>query len=123
MIVEVRRSIDTGDTQDRAISGDADLWTAPTRIVAAWGDDESVSYHGDKKVRGSVRIFAEYGSEITETQALLDTLEGGSDGYFDVVHADYEIPAEETKYRYLCKTFDELNLDRSVTMIGGTFSR
>ena len=125
MIVEASRSIDTGDAQDRAISsGDADLWMAPTRIIAAWGDDDVASYHGNKKVRGSVRIFANYESgEVTEARALLDALEGGSDGYFDVVNADYEIPANETTYQYLCKTFDELNLNSSVTMIGGMFSR
>lgn len=123
MIVEASRSIDTGDAQDRAISSvDADLWMAPTRIIAAWGDDDVASYHGNKKVRGSVRIFANYeSSEVTEARALLDALEGGSDGYFDVVNADYEIPANETTYHYLCKRFDELNLDSSVTMIGGMF--
>jgi hypothetical protein len=120
MIVEVSRSIDTGDSQDRAISYDANLWAAPTRIVAAWGDEDSVSYHGDKRARGSVRIFANYTGEVTEARALLDTLEAGSDGYFDVAHADYEVPANETTYEYLCRTFDELNLNSSVTMVGGT---
>lgn len=126
MILEMSRSMDTGDAQDRPIMYDVDLWTAPTRIIAAWGDDDAVSYHGEKKGRGSLRIFANYTDEVTENKALLDTLELGMDGYFDVVEDDYEIPTNETTYQYLCKTFDELNItlpdgQSSVTMIGGQY--
>jgi hypothetical protein len=126
MIVEVSRPLDTGDAQDRPIVYDVDPWTAPTRIIAAWGDDDAVSYHGDKKARGSIRIFANYTGEVTEERALLDTLESGMDGYFDVVQVDYEIPSNETTYFALCRTFDELNLtftegQSSLTMIGGKF--
>jgi hypothetical protein len=128
MIVEISRSIDTGDAQDRPIVYDVDLWTAPTRIIAAWGDDDAVSYHGEKKGKGSIRIFANYTGEVTENKALLDSLELGMDGYFDVVADDFEIPTDVTTYEYLCKTFDELNLtlpdgQSSVTMIGGEYLR
>ncbi|KAL3782149.1 hypothetical protein ACHAW5_010250 [Stephanodiscus triporus] len=118
MIVEISRSIDTGDSQDRAIVSDADLWHAPTRMIAAWGDDDEASYHGARRARGSVRIFANYTGEVTEGQALLGALEVESDGFFDVVQDEYDIPAEETTYHYLCKTFDELNITSSVTMTG-----
>ena len=126
MIVEMSRLIKTEDSQDRAIMTYINLWAAPTRIIVAWGDDESVSYHGAKRARGSVRIFANYTSEVTESRALLDALEVESDGFFDVVQDQYDIPASETTYHHLCKTFDELNLEllqgqSMVTMIGGTF--
>ena len=126
MIVEMSRLIKTEDSQDRAIMTDIDLWAAPTRIIVAWGDDESVSYHGAKRARGSVRIFANYTGEVTESRALLDALEVESDGFFDVVQDQYDIPASETTYHNLCKSFDELNLEllqgqSMVTMIGGTF--
>ena len=54
-------------------------------------------------------------------------MDNESDGFFDIVENDYEIPPDETTYYYVCKTFDELkNLTLSdvgqsgmVTMIGG----
>lgn len=126
IILELHRALDTDDAQDRAIVKDADLWSAPTRVIAAWGDEDSVSYHGTKSARGAVRIYASPTTttgEVTEMQTLLNTLETDSDGYFDIVHVDYEIPAVETTYTYLCKTYEELNLtlpegQNMVTMIG-----
>jgi hypothetical protein len=58
---------------------------------------------------------------------LTKTLDNESDGFFDIVENNYEIPPDGTTYYYLCKTFDELkNLTLSdvgksgmVTMIGG----
>ena len=57
---------------------------------------------------------------------MTKTLDNESDGFFDIVENDYEIPPDETTYYSLCKTFDELNLTLSdvgqsgmVTMIGG----
>ena len=50
IIVEATRKINTGDTQDNALKNDKELWGAPTRIIAAWGDDEALTYHGDKLV-------------------------------------------------------------------------
>ena len=46
-----------------------------------------------------------------ELRALLDVLEVASDGFFDVAQDEYDIPASETTYHCLCKTFDELNLE------------
>ena len=56
MIVEMSRLINTEDSQDRGIMTDIDLWAAPTHIIVAWGDDDSVSYQGEKRARGSVRF-------------------------------------------------------------------
>jgi len=55
IIVEVRRKLDTGDTQDHAIKNDIDFWVPPTRLIAAWGDSESVSYHGENRASTSIR--------------------------------------------------------------------
>ena len=124
IIVEAKRPIDTQDTQDNIIKNDKELWGAPSRVIAAWGDSESLSYHGDNRASSSVRIFADASSSNSESEALLDLFAENSDGYFDVVQENYEIPADETKYYYLCKTYDELkeqfgDLDE-VTMIGAT---
>ena len=48
--VYAKRALDTGDTQDRVIST-----TSAMRIVWAYGDEDSVAYHGAK--RGSTEIL------------------------------------------------------------------
>lgn len=123
IIVEFSRKLDTGDDQDHAIKNDDNLWLAPTRLIAAWGHTGSISYHGQKKARKAVRLFAS--SNEDEASVLIDTLEAGSGGLsFELRENDYEIPADDTTYHTVCKTFDELNLDlppgpSMVTMIGG----
>lgn len=118
IIVEMSRLLDTQDSQDHVLKDDADIWRPPTRIIAAWGDDSTVSYHGKNKARTAVRIFA------SEATVVDDVLSEASDGYFDVVQEDFEIPTNETYYHELCKTFDELSGalpegQSNVTMIGG----
>lgn len=117
IIVEMSRLLDTQDTQDHVLKNDADLWRAPTRIIAAWGDDTVLSYHGKKKARSAVRLFA------TDSTSLEDVLSETSDGYFDVLQEEFEIPSNETYYHSLCKTYDELSStlpegQSNVTMIG-----
>ena len=126
IIVEMSRLLDTNDNQDHALKNDVDLWAPPTRIIAAWGDHDTMSYHGQKKARGSVRLFAHYSNELTEMQVLLETLEEGSDGYFDFIEDEFEIPTEETYYHDSCRTFEELNIElpegqSMITIIGGKF--
>jgi len=123
MIVEMSRLLNTKDGQDHAIKNDTDLWAAPTRFIAAWGDHDSVSYHGQKKSRSSVRLFANHSNDLTEMQVLLETLEEGSDGYFDFVEDDFDVPPVETYYHDSCRTFEEFNIDlpegqSMITMIG-----
>jgi len=118
IIVEVSRLLDTHDTQDHALKDDSAISTPPTRLIAAWGDDSAVSYHGENKARSSVRLFA------TDSTPLEEILSEASDGYFDVLQDMYEIPSNETTYYELCKTFSELSGalpegTSNVTMIGG----
>ena len=136
IILELSRLLipDTDTTQDIAIINDAELWIPPTRIIAAWGDDATgVSFHGSKRARSAVRIFGassytnagEDGYDGNDMNILTKTLDNESDGSFDIVQKDYEIPTDETTYYSSCKTFDELNLtlpdvgQSMVTMIGG----
>jgi hypothetical protein len=136
IILELSRLLipDTDTTQDIAIINDAELWIPPTRIIVAWGDDATgVSFHGSKRARSAVRVFGESsysdagedGYDGNDMNILTKTLDNESDGFFDIVQNDYEIPTDETTYYSLCKTFDELNLtlpdvgQSMVTMIGG----
>lgn len=89
MIVQMSRLLDTKDKQDHSIKNDLELWSPPTRIIAAWGSSDNVSFHGQNNARGSVRIFATHSNELSEMEALLETLEKGSDGYFDFTEEDW----------------------------------
>jgi hypothetical protein len=118
IIVEMSCMLDTNDTQDHALKDDSAISTPPTRLIAAWGDDSTVSYHGENKARSSVRLFA------TDSTPHEEILSEASEGYFDVLQDSYEIPSNETTYYDLCKTFDELSSafpesTSNVTMIGG----
>jgi len=134
IIVEATRRIDTGDGQDNSLKNDRELWNAASRIIAAWGDTDVMSYHGDNRSSSSVRLFADpstsssSSSDLDGEEALDDFLEKNSDGYFDVVNDAYTIPAEETKYEYVCRSYDELKeqfggggeMTDTITMIGAT---
>lgn len=125
IIVEATRKLSTGDTQDHVIRNDKDLTIAPTRFIAAWGDSESISYHGENKARTSLRIFADpSSSSSSESEALLEVISESTDGYFDVLEDGYEIPKSDTTYRENCKTYNELKnqfgIKSDLTMIAVT---
>ncbi len=80
IIVEATRMLNTGDTQDHIIKNDTDFQAPPTRIIAAWGDTESLSYHGENRASNAVRIFADPSSSSSESDALLDVITKNADG-------------------------------------------
>jgi hypothetical protein len=113
IILELSRLLDTDTTQDIPIINHAELWIPPTRIIAAWGNDDGtgVSFHGSKRARSAVRIFGQssynsniageedgYDDDATDMNILTKTLDNESDGFFDIVENDYEIPPDETTY-------------------------
>ena len=123
MIVEVKRALNTFDTQDIPIVNDEELWSAPTRIIAAWGDGQTTSYHGQNKARASIRLFAKGDESADDGVELRETLEEQADGSFEVSEVDYVIPARETTYHDVCKTYNDLfkeedQDDDGVAMIG-----
>ena len=62
--------LNTGDTQDHIIKNDTDFRAPPTRIIAAWGDTESLSYHGENRASNAVRIIADPSSSSSESDAF-----------------------------------------------------
>jgi DOMON domain len=134
IIVEMTRLLDTMDTQDHKLIDDSRLPT-PTRLIAAWGDSPTVSFHGFQVGKISATIFplpeivdeAETAVDVTFARDFEEVMEEQADGYFEILSDNYTIPAQETTYRYVCKSFDELqalyNLpqteDGILTFIGG----
>jgi hypothetical protein len=134
LIVEMSRPLDTMDTQDHPLVDDSNL-SAQTRLIAAWGDSPTVSFHGFQVGKISVTIFGNDGEsnndDVDTTKNLSrnfeELMEEQADGYFDVLAENYTIPADHTTYHYVCKSFEELkekyNLpeteDGILTFIGG----
>ena len=106
LIFEATRLLDTGDPQDRALMDDSLPVIPPTRIIAAWGDQERVGYHGPRRARGAVRWFANYESGDESTEFLLAMAE--ADGSFFVGADSFAIPTEETTYQDFCVYWDDL---------------
>jgi hypothetical protein len=120
LIVQVRRKLNTGDTQDLAILNDGDYGVPSQRIIAAWGDDETFAFHGMKRARGTIRWF-NFGED--EATVFQEAMHANAEGSFAVRREDYPIKPIETDYANFCITGDGLRaegiaLDDGVTIIG-----
>jgi dopamine beta-monooxygenase len=121
-IFEASRRLDTGDTQDRVLVDDSDIIVAPTRVLAAWGDTATPSYHAKNNARGVVRFFGT--SSITEEeQAFSFAMAREAEGNFTVRATKYIIRAAPTTYAVFCVSRDDLlaqgvNLNQDLHTIG-----
>lgn len=62
----------------------------PTRLIAAWGDSETISYHGARFGKAEVTMFG--GQESSNIDPLLDLKSDPSVSFFDVTSVS-EYPA------------------------------
>ena len=109
LIVEMNRPLDTMDTQDLQILNDAEL-IAETRLIAAWGDSESVSYHGFNVGKVATKLYSpQRGDDVTAS--FQERAEAASDGFLEIRENNYNIPARDTTYQYVCKNFAELQAE------------
>jgi hypothetical protein len=121
LMVKLRRKLDTGDTQDHAIRNDADLGVPVSRVIAAWGDSETVSYHGpDNSARGALRWF---GQGTLEQEVFEQQMSQQADGTFRLGPKNYSIPVVDTMYAYFCFSSKDLeamgvNMTSGATIIG-----
>jgi hypothetical protein len=122
VIFEATRVLDTGDAQDRIIFPDADTLIASHRIIAAWGNDETVSYHKENKARGAIRWF---GKGAAEALTFEQTMREVSIGSFEVRAVDHPIQTIDTEYAEFCVSRSQIlaqtgldgSLD-SLTLVG-----
>ena len=121
LIVQVRRKLLTDDVaQDLPIRDDADYVIPLQRIIAAWGDSDSIGYHGQNVARGAIRWFdlgAGMGAGFEELMKVEAT------GYFFVGASRYLVRPTATVYKYFCVSGNDLRLqnvplDSGVTVIG-----
>ena len=82
-------AIDTQDPQDRALVKDRDIVTVPTPTIAAWGDEETLSFYQDRHARSSVRFFQESTSGSTKPKTTEELLEEMADGVILLANDNY----------------------------------
>jgi Copper type II ascorbate-dependent monooxygenase, N-terminal domain len=106
LIVELTRALDTKDTQDRAFLPDGEDFIPASRVIAAWGDSATPTYHGPNFAKGSVRFF---GSTNTDSvvESFRSAMDLDSDGSFFVGASNYSVPVVETNYTNFCFTYDD----------------
>jgi DOMON domain len=106
IMIEVSRTLVTGDLQDRSVLNDTDLIFAPHRVIAAWGDEPNYGYHGlVNRARSSVRWFSD-NPDVQES--FSDRMETDADGFFELRASDYAVKPIETEYAEFCFDYDDL---------------
>jgi DOMON domain/Copper type II ascorbate-dependent monooxygenase, N-terminal domain len=102
IIFEGYRKQQTLDTQDHEIINDIDSIIESQRLIAAWGDSSTASYHGANRAKGSIRWYGG-GDEMT---LVHERLEMTADGYFDLLVPNYTLKAIETDIVTFCFSWD-----------------
>eukprot|EP00429_Kryptoperidinium_foliaceum_P006414 CAMPEP_0176006552 /NCGR_PEP_ID=MMETSP0120_2-20121206/2780_1 /TAXON_ID=160619 /ORGANISM="Kryptoperidinium foliaceum, Strain CCMP 1326" /LENGTH=595 /DNA_ID=CAMNT_0017339293 /DNA_START=320 /DNA_END=2107 /DNA_ORIENTATION=- len=104
MMIEFKRLLDTGDPQDKKIVDDSATLIPPHRVIAAWGDETEVSYHGMNRARGAIRFYGTGDDKATFDKAMAEQAEGS----FIAASFEHEIAADETEYFRTCFSRDDL---------------
>ena len=105
IIFEAERLLDTGDEHDRPIMDDISPNSPPHRVIAAWGDEESVSYHGQNRVRGAVRF---HGEGVSDETKFANTMAANSDGSVAITARNHPVTEDETEYARFCFSYEDL---------------
>jgi dopamine beta-monooxygenase len=107
LIVELRRLLDTGDPQDRALMQDGTVGFPSTFVITAWGDSAPVAYHGiNNRAKGAIRFFqANYDDSVDEFYAKM-ALE--SDGFIDMPARNYAIQPVDSEYVNVCYSWNQM---------------
>lgn len=119
-LVQVRRKLDTGDTQDLPIIADGETTVPVSRVISAWGDESTFSYHGNNRARGALRWFSTGEVEQDRFDELMSTDSARS---FVLTAGNYSVKSVVTEYAYFCFDSDDLKsrgvpMDSAVTVIG-----
>ncbi|CAN0202728.1 unnamed protein product, partial [Scytosiphon promiscuus] len=114
---EAERDLDTGDLQDWVFVDDTQDGVLPTRLLAAWGNTESVSYHDTNFAKGEVVMFAEAESSDADLP-LVEIKESADVKYIDVTTKNFTVPTERTWYEDTCVPASELPFLEEYHVIG-----
>eukprot|EP00545_Synedropsis_sp_CCMP1620_P013501 CAMPEP_0119023262 /NCGR_PEP_ID=MMETSP1176-20130426/29606_1 /TAXON_ID=265551 /ORGANISM="Synedropsis recta cf, Strain CCMP1620" /LENGTH=578 /DNA_ID=CAMNT_0006978305 /DNA_START=45 /DNA_END=1778 /DNA_ORIENTATION=- len=120
VIFEATRLLDTGDTQDRPFLDDSSVLIPATRVIAAWGDTSTTSFHGSNTARSSLRFFGDATDEIAAFERVM---QDEAEASFTVQADNFQVPVVKTYYHYVCVSEAEIlamgvPLDQDLHTIG-----
>mmetsp|Transcript_30630 Transcript_30630/g.93616 ORF Transcript_30630/g.93616 Transcript_30630/m.93616 type:complete len:738 (-) Transcript_30630:145-2358(-) len=104
--IEAERDLDTGDGQDRVVSG-TDL---PRRLIAAYGSSDDFAYHGAKRLAFRLAAAKTTNADIAALEAdpAVQKLE--------FLSANYTIPTQMTTYESTCANVPDVGVVHLVGM-------
>jgi hypothetical protein len=74
--------------------------------IGAWGEEPNVGYHGENRVRGSVRWFRD--GDVDPVQEFALKMEELAMGSFDLQANNYPVKAIDTEYAAFCFSWDDI---------------
>lgn len=104
LLFEVKRKLDSNDSYDRKFVDDSNVSFPNHNLFGAWGDSSDIMYHGNRVVQKNIQLFTtagENGSHGSGYELFLDHMAKRSEGYVDLIPADYVIP-KLTTYETFC---------------------
>lgn len=116
IIFEAKRLLNTSDSQDRTIIDDSQFIIPSTRVIAAWGNDTTPSYHFRNVARGAIRFFgtSEMADDIT---FFAQTMAAEAEANVTISARNYIIPSDvSTTYARFCFSRQELLSNYSIPM-------
>ena len=123
IIFEAKRLLNTSDAQDRAIIDDTEFIIPSTRVIAAWGNDTTPSYHFRNVARGAVRFFGT--PEMADDESFFfQTVSTEAEGNVTLSADNYIIPSDVvTTYARFCFSSNDLMnssvpIDQDLHVIG-----
>ncbi len=107
IIFKAKRLLNTSDSQDRTIIDDTEFIIPLTRVIAAWGNDTTLSYHFRNVARGAVRFFGT--PEIDDESFFFQTVSTEAEGNVTLSADNYIIPSDVvTTYARFCFSNNDL---------------
>ena len=97
LTIEATRALDTQDPQDKELINDAYPIIDGTRVIAAWGDTNTIQYHGSTRATGQIRFFGS-----PDSDPLVSIKNDPTVRSFTILQNKYPIPTAATTYNHQC---------------------
>mmetsp|Transcript_6179 Transcript_6179/g.9093 ORF Transcript_6179/g.9093 Transcript_6179/m.9093 type:complete len:646 (-) Transcript_6179:522-2459(-) len=104
IIWEGERLLKTCDNQDWEVRDDSGVDMPPHKVIAAWGDSTSMSFHGLNSEKGEIRFYGS-GEETVSFHAAMDA---EAEGSAVLTAPSFTLPQWKTLYKTFCYTKDDL---------------
>ena len=96
-------------SQDRVLVDDGDVYVLDNKLIGAWGNSDSMYYHGSNRISTSIQLFPGGGDEAgTAYDIFQQDMAARAQGSVTLTLEAYTIPTDETTYHRVCYTNNDL---------------